>query len=141
MSPVAMCGTPYSSAIRFAWVPLPDPCGPSRRMSSAMAPLLQEAFVGAHHHLRLHLPHRVECYTDHDQHGGASEGPGGRLREAEVVDEDARRDRDDRQVERPWKGEAGQHAVEIGRRRRPGSDPGDVAAVLAQVVGLVDRVE
>ena len=32
MSPVAMCGTPNSSAIRFAWVPFPDPCGPRSKM-------------------------------------------------------------------------------------------------------------
>ena len=32
MSPVATCGTAYAAAIRFAWVPLPDPCGPKIRM-------------------------------------------------------------------------------------------------------------
>ena len=62
MSPVAMCGMPYSAAIRFACVPLPAPWGPSRRMSSGT--LLEEALVGAHHHLRLHLAHRVERDAD-----------------------------------------------------------------------------
>src|SRR5215470_20040322 len=90
MSPVAMCGMPYSAAIRFAWVPLPAPCGPKRRMFTPRAKLLQEAFVGAHHHLRLHLPHRVERYTDHDEHGGPPDRARGRLREVEVDDGDRR---------------------------------------------------
>src|SRR5438034_11594131 len=89
ISPVAICGIPYSEAIRFACVPLPAPWGP--RMRTFTSGLLQEAFVGAHHHLRLHLAHRVERDADHDQHGGPSQRPGSRLREPEVTDEDARR--------------------------------------------------
>src|SRR5437764_2195597 len=136
MSPLAMCGIPYSAAIRLACVPFPDPCGPSKRMFtrapsgdtrrplardhaapesalalakapglgcgrwrplawcsrprvSAASPdgaLAQKAFVGAHHHLRLHLAHRVERDADHDQHRGAAEGARSRLREAAVAD-------------------------------------------------------
>src|SRR5215207_8823167 len=96
MSPVAMCGIPKSALIRCAWVPLPDPCGPSRRTFTSpsrdeacrrrrrataepraagpeplparnAATLFEEAFVGAHHHLRLHLAHGVERDADHDQ--------------------------------------------------------------------------
>ena len=52
--------------MRAACVPLPDPWGPKIRMLSDNA-LLQEALVGAHHHLRLHLAHRVERDADHDQ--------------------------------------------------------------------------
>ena len=50
-------------------------------------------------------------------------------------------DGDDGQVERAGQRQPRQHAVEVLRRRRAGSDAGDVAAVLAQVVRLVDRVE
>ena len=34
ISPVAMCGMPYSAAMRAACVPLPDPCGPRIRTFS-----------------------------------------------------------------------------------------------------------
>src|SRR4051812_1258031 len=107
MSPVAMCGIPYSAEIRLACVPFPDPCGPSNRTFTGVSPgdtrrplapdhaapesthafakapslrrgrvrtlawcsrprdsaaspgeaLSEETFVGAHHHLRLHLAH------------------------------------------------------------------------------------
>src|SRR2546430_15137151 len=97
MSPVAMCGSSYSAAIRFACVPFPAPCGPS---SNTFTGLLEEALVATHHHLRLHLPHRVERDADHDQDRGAAERARGRLREAEVADEQARGDGHDRQVER-----------------------------------------
>src|SRR5437016_1410211 len=89
MSPVAMCGIPYSDPIRFACVPLPAPWGP--RIRTFTGGLLQEAFVGAHHHLRLHLAHRVERDADHDQHRRSAEGARGRLGEPEVANEDARR--------------------------------------------------
>src|SRR5690349_17148165 len=85
MSPVAICGMPYVLEMSFAWVPFPDPCGPSSRMFTisrscarrgpveepGVPPLFEEAFVGAHHHLRLHLPHRVERNSDDDQQRGA----------------------------------------------------------------------
>src|ERR687886_49214 len=99
ISPVATCGIRYSAAIRFACVPLPVlyvlSCAPpacllcQRRPRSAR-PLSQEALVGAHHHLRLHLPHRVERDADDDQHRRAAEGARGRLRETAVTDEEAR---------------------------------------------------
>src|SRR6188472_1554500 len=103
MSPVAMCASPYSEAMRLACVPLPAPWTPRRSTSSGT--LFEETLVGAHHHLRLHLPHRVERDADRDQHRGAAEGSRRRLGEAEVLDEDARQDGDDRQVERPWQRE------------------------------------
>src|SRR5919198_1828524 len=115
MSPVAMCGSPYSAAIRFACVPFPAPCGPSK---STFTTLFEETLVAAHHHLRLHLPHRVERYPDHDQDRGAAERARGRLREAEVADEQARSDGHNRQVERAREGKPREHAVE-GLRRRP----------------------
>src|SRR5688572_12050645 len=137
MSPVAMCGRPYSAAISLACVPFPDPWGPSNKTFT----LFEEALVGARHHLRLHLAHCVQRNPDGDQHGRSSESARRRLREAEVLDEKARQDGDDREVERARKREAGQDAVEVLRRRRAGPDARDVAAVLAELVGLVDRVE
>src|SRR5438067_8799423 len=124
MSPVAMCGSAYSAAIRFACVPFPAPWGPKIKMFTA---LLEEALVAAHHHLRLHLPHRVERDADDDQHGGASEGARGRLREPEVADEQARGNGHDRKVERAGEGQPRQDPVEVLRGRRPRTDPGDVA--------------
>src|SRR4029453_7057267 len=47
--------------------------------------LFQEAFVGAHHHLRLHLPHGVERDSDDDEHGRSAERTRARLREAAVA--------------------------------------------------------
>ena len=67
--------------------------------------------------------------------------PRTRLREAAVRDEEAREDGDEREEERARERQAREHAVEVLRRRRAGPDARDVAAVLAQVVGLVDRVE
>src|SRR5262245_9589601 len=131
MSPVATWGTPYPSAIRFAWVPLPDPCGPKMRMRTGARLLLQEAFVGAHHHLRLHLPHGVERDSDDDQHRRSAEGSRGRLREPAVADEEAREDSDSCEEERSREREPREHTVEILRRRRAGSNARDVAAVLA----------
>src|SRR5918911_3636801 len=110
MSPVAMWARPYSAAIRFACVPFPAPWGPKIKMFTA---LLEEALVATHHHLRLHLPHRVERDADDDQHGGAAESARGRLGEAEVADEDARGNGHDREVERARKGQPRQHAGEV----------------------------
>src|SRR5205085_7738164 len=72
------------------------PCDGERETARASlgGALLQEAFVVAHHHLRLHLAHRVERHADDDQNGGAAERAGGRLREAAVLDEEAREDGD-----------------------------------------------
>src|SRR5262245_31729123 len=127
MSPVAMCGMPYSLAMRLACVPLPAPWAPRIRMFSTprFLLLLQEAFVGAHHHLRLHLAHGVERDTDHDDDRGASQGARGRLREVEVVDEEAREHRDEPEVDRAGKRQARENAVEVLRGRRAGSDAGD----------------
>ena len=108
-------GSPYSREIRFACVPLP---GALRAEQTCSRFTTQEAFVGAHHHLRLHLAHRVERDADDDQHRGAAERARGRLREAEVVDEDRRQHGDGREEERAGQRQPGQHAVEVLRRRR-----------------------
>ncbi len=47
----------------------------------------------------------------------------------------------ERQVDRAGERQPRQHAVEVLRRRRARPDAGDVPAVLAEVVSLVDRVE
>src|SRR5207247_2404819 len=107
MSPVEMCGKEYSAAIRFACVPLPAPCGPK----TSRFTLPQESFIGTHHHLRLHLPHRVEGDADDDQHRGAAECARRRLREAAVTDEERRQNRDEREVEGAGQRETRQHAV------------------------------
>src|SRR5213082_623602 len=100
MSPVAVCGIPQASETRCAWVPFPAPWGPRSRMFSTR-PLLEEALVRAHHHLRLHLTHRVERNADDDDHGGAAERARRGLREVEVVDEEAGHHRDQPEVARP----------------------------------------
>src|SRR4051812_32124485 len=141
MSPVPMYASPYSFASRFPWVPLPDPWSPRRRTFSDTQALLEEALVRARHHLRLHLAHRVEGDADGDQDGRAAERARGGLREPAVADEQRRQRRDERAVDRTGKRQPGQDGVEVLRGRRPGTNARDVAAVLAQVVGLVDGVE
>ena len=59
----------------FAWVPFPAPGGPNRARPASPT-YSEEALVVAHHHLRLHLPHRVERDADHDQDRGAAERRG-----------------------------------------------------------------
>src|SRR6185369_6176494 len=111
ISPVETCGIPYASERRVACVPFPDPWGPSTRRFTTCpqrqqgagwhpprrpplrAASAEEPLVVAHHHLRLHLAHGVERHADGDQHGRAAEGPGIRLGEPAVPDEQARRDR------------------------------------------------
>src|SRR5664279_3896412 len=95
MSPVAMWGTPASVAMAVACVPLPAPGGPNIRRSRATELLRQEALVVPHRQLRLHLPHDVERDAYDDQDRGTAESAGRRLREAELVDQDVRQDRDD----------------------------------------------
>src|SRR4026209_2135840 len=101
MSPVATCGIEASSEMRAAWVPFPAPGGPRITMSSGMAlRLFEEALVVPHHHLRLHLAHRVERDADHDQDRRAPERTRVRLRDPAIADEEGRQRRDERQVDR-----------------------------------------
>ena len=90
----------------------------------------------AHHHLRLHLAHRVERDADHDQkrrrRGSSSSTTN------EELDEERRHDGHEREVDEPAAASA------PGRGTAPSAaraDARDVPAVLAEVVGLVDRVE
>src|ERR1700730_5780000 len=89
MSPVDRCGRWYRSAIRWAWVPLPAPGGPSRitarcspdtppaRFRSAVTAatqlsLLHKPFVIPHHQLSLDLLNGVHRHANDDQEGGAA---------------------------------------------------------------------
>src|SRR5437763_4904451 len=118
---------------RERWRPLAWCSQPRDSAASPGGALSEEALVGAHHHLRLHLAHRVERDADDDQHRGAAEGARGCLREAAVADEEAREHGDESQVERPGQRQPGQHAVEVLSRRRAWADAWDVTAVLAEV--------
>ena len=61
--------------------------------------------------------------------------------EVRVLDEQCRRHRDDRQEQRAGDGQPHQHLLQVHRRGPPRSDAGDEAAVLLEVVRLLDRVE
>src|ERR1044072_9867802 len=101
MSPVATCGIEASYEMRAAWVPFQAPGGPRITMSSGMAlRLFEEALVVPHHHLRLHLAHRVERDTDHDEDRGSAERARRRLREPAVADAERRQRGDEGGVER-----------------------------------------
>src|SRR5262249_46641679 len=143
MSPVAICGMPYSPEIRPAWVPLPAPCGPrrSRLSATALQALAEEALVAAHHHLRLHLAHRVERDAAAAQHRRTTAERPRRLLDVQVAEQQRRQRGDGGQGEGTWQREARKDEVKGRGRRGPGSDAGGVAALLAKVVGLVERVE
>src|SRR5437667_2705980 len=64
-SPVVMCARPTSLFRRAAWVPLPAPGRPSNTTYTVPG-LPDEAFVLAHHQLRLDLAHRVQDDANHD---------------------------------------------------------------------------
>src|SRR5262249_5612254 len=99
--------------------------------------LLQEAFVVPHHQLRFQLFHRVQRNPDDDQNRRAAEEE---VR-TRLVDEDGRKRRDRRQVQRTRERQARQDAVEVFGRRSAWPHPWDEAAVLLQVVGLLHGVE
>ena len=104
---------------------------------SSLGRALEEALVVAHHQLRLELLHRVQRDADDDQDRGAAEVEVG----ARLVDEDRRQGRDRGQVERARERQPREDAVQELGRRPAWPHPGDEAAVLLEVVGLVHRVE
>src|ERR1044071_1127844 len=126
----------------------------------------EEAFVVAHHELRLYLRDRVHRDADENQQRRAAEvelvahavrnpPEAGRARhelfdppaeERQAPDVEAREhqlrdERDEREVERADGGQARQDRVEELGRVPPGADAGDEAAVLAQVVRHLFDVE
>ena len=117
------------------------PAFPSQRREGRGARdawLLQEALVVAHHQLRLDLLHRLEGDADRDQHGRASERE---LVERPVSEHDRGDQRDGGQEQGPRKRDADEHVVQVVRRRRPGPDPRDEPALLADLVRGPDRIE
>src|SRR3954462_13258155 len=117
--------------MRSAWVPFPAPGGPTRmrfssdtdaltgslRTGASRPPvpgrsgiLLEEALVVAHHQLGLELLHRVEGHADDDQQRRAAELEG--LRRAGDRDDDRRKGRDRREVQRAREREPGEDAVQ-----------------------------
>src|SRR3954451_18387089 len=134
MSPVDRYRRGKSWRRRLAWVPFPAPGGPSRmRFSSDTDPrdyLFQEAFVVAHHQLRLELLHRVQGHADHDQDRRPAEVEGRRG----LVDEDRRQRCDRGQVQRAREGQPRQDAIEELGRGSAWPHPGDEPAVLLQVL-------
>src|SRR6478735_8239672 len=141
MSPVAMWGSPCSGATRAAWVPLPAPGGPMKIRSRGTCGLLQEALVAAHRKLRLDLTHGVDGNADHDQHGRPAQCTRGGRTEPAELDEQGRCSGDGGQEQRPGHGQAYQHRLEVLCGGAAGADAGDEAAVLLEVVGLLERVE
>src|SRR5579871_3344689 len=152
MSPVAMCGIPKTLERRAACVPFPTPGGPNSRRFSLNARLLHgsdglasarrarsprsatpdpgsarpgESFVVAGDEVRLDLLDRVERDADDDHQAGAAEVE----RHLHLLVQQRRQDADGRHVNRAAEGNAGQHLVDVSRRRLSGADAGDEAAV------------
>src|ERR1700722_9766051 len=125
---------PQQSKVGAAWrspTKSRPPCGPD------VARLLEKALVTAHHQLRLELLHGFQRHTDDDQDGGAAK--------LEVLvrarDQDRGQRSDGGEEQRAGEGEAGENAIEEFRCWTPGAHARDEAAVLLEVVSLVDGVE
>src|SRR3712207_1254619 len=131
-SPVAMNGRSKSDCSRWAWVPLPAPGGPSRmRLSSLIGcrRSLEEAFVVAHHELRLQLLHGVERDADDDEDRRAAEVEVRRR----LVDENRGQRGDGGQVDRAREGQPREDPVQELGGGPAGAHAGDEAAVLLEV--------
>ena len=152
-------GRRKSSCRRSACVPLPAPGGPRRmRLSSARrAEVLEVAWSR-----RAIAPESVDaaattsgsprsCASSAAPRAASScrgrrrRRSGARCRRSRssrrLVDQDRRQGRDGREVQRAGERQAGEDAVEELGRRPAGPHARDEAAVLLQVVRLVDRVE
>src|SRR3954453_19416974 len=116
--PEARTGIPRRSARIGAWVPLPAPGAPSRKRTVTRSRSSDEAFVVAHHQLRLDLLHRLHHHRDDDQQARATEPESAKIGETER--DDRWRDRHDREEQGARKGD-------------PRDDPGEV--VLCRATG------
>ena len=90
--------------------------------------------VVAHHQLRLELLHRVQHHADDDEQSGAAD------RQRLHVGNDrreVRHDGDHAQEEGAGPGDAHQHSRDVLMRRPSGTDAGDEAALLLQVLRQV----
>src|SRR5690625_1741512 len=83
MSPVEIAVMAILSAMRSAWVPLPDPGGPMMSKRVMCCPVLdrgrdsglslaEQALVMALFHLCVDLFDRGQRYTNHNQNGGTT---------------------------------------------------------------------
>src|SRR6476619_643626 len=113
---------PLAAATAAAWVPFPAPGGPNKSTASIAPLLLEYALVVTHRQLRLHLPHCVERHAHHDQDRRTSQSARGGLREPAVADEEVRQHRDQPEEDRAGQRQAREHAVEVARGGRTGTD-------------------
>src|SRR4029077_15433960 len=99
VSPVEIAGMSRRSERTLAWVPFPAPGKPRKtKRIERPFPLAQEAFVVAHHQLRLDLLHRLERDTHRHQDRRPAER---KLVDPPDVQHDRRDQRDRRQEQRP----------------------------------------
>ncbi len=90
---------------------------------------------------RLDLAHRVEHDADGDEAAGAADDAGEARIKIEIVDEQVRQQSDDHEEHAAREGEAVHHELKIMRRVFAGADAGNVAVVLLQIVGDLNRLE
>ena len=140
MLPVEIVGIP-SFALRIsAWVPLPAPGAPSRinfKPITHLFPLIQEAIEVQHEHLVLHLLDGIQGDAHHDDDRCAADGQGA---VPEQVAGDNGRDGHHRQVESTKHGDLIEHLGDKVGGGLAGTEAGDEAAVLLQVVITMKRL-
>jgi hypothetical protein len=162
MSPVDTWGTAKCSARRTAWVPLPAPWRPSstRRIPLVIWPLLrgglglglgpglrlgvvEEALVVAHHQLAVDLLDRLEGHAHGDEDGDAEEAellPAPRVAQR-LADDERRHERDAGHEQGARKRDAAEDLGQVPLGLVAGSDARDEPALLADLVGLLVRIE
>lgn len=103
------------------------------------AALFEEALVVVHLQLAFHLGHGIEGNADHDEDGRAAE----RLDKLVVreVEQDGGHDRDERNEQPAGQRDATQYVADVGDRSRTRTDTRDEAALLAQIVRRLLRIE
>src|SRR4051812_46051220 len=122
-SPEPRTGRPSRRDRIGACVPFPAPGAPrrTRMVTVPAAPSADEAFVVAHHELRLELLHRLDDDADHDEQARSPEAD-----PAETGDERGhhlRRHGDDAQEQRTGDRDPEHDLREVVLRRSPRSDP------------------
>src|SRR4029079_6058617 len=146
-APDARTGTPRCWARTGAWVPFPAPGAPSSTttvIASLWAPARlpgspDEAFVVAHQELRLDLLHRLHDDADDDQEARPAEGDPRQGREDDA--EQCGQGRDEAEEQRAGDRDPGDDPGEIVGRRSSRPDARDEAAVLAELLRGVVRLE
>src|SRR3954470_6670168 len=147
MSPVESWTIARCSTRRLAWVPLPAPGGPRRRMfiaAESPAPeaalqlrLLDQVAILVGDQVALDLGHRVHRHVDDDQQRGASEIE----RDAGAGDQEFRQQADDGEVGGADHGDPGQHVIEIFLGSLAGADAGNEAAIFLEILGRLLGIE